>query len=656
MTRRIAIFLTSVFLFQFPALVFAQANSWTNPTSGNWQDPYWSLGVLPGTNQTILFTNEGVKVLTIGANTAENFPETMNVDSITVSSPPGSGNILLLNYAGFQTPLKARQMLIGSNSIVLMYSSILQMSGYSLFSIDGSFFQDVNSQVSANYGIYIGGSYNLLSGVLYSTDEAIDGLGTFTQSGGTNKSGVVLNIGLSADTPAVEAPEYNLNGGEFDGPITIRNGGAFNQNGGIANATNGLQIDGNFVLSGGIFNGPVQLPATLEEVPTYANALQTGGTNQGSLVLGLPFPAEIYAGYNNQLEYYNCQDTPDYGGTYTLSNGVLISSGTSITANGAIEQVGGVDIVNGTLSLEGTLYYTYYWTCEGGCDHWFVGCAKAATYSLTGGSLSVTDLNIGAVGDMNQSGGTNVIFGNLTLSGPASPYGAAYFGNYDLSGGLLAASNISIGSGKFSQSGGHLVVGNLSGFFTQTGGNITQSGLLALGSGIQVAAGNQQFGQLQLDNSSILTLPSGACLIQFADSSAIAWSTNTQLLIQNWSGSQQIIFGSNSAALTPQQVSQIQFQNPAGLAPGTYPARILATGEIVPMLPLKLQIGGSLSNGAISLQVQGDIGQNYEVDVSTDLVNWSSWTTVSNSTGTISLSDSEATNFPQRFYRVRLIP
>ena len=48
----------------------AQTNSWTNSVSGKWQDAHWSLGQLPGTNQTILFTNAGWKALEIGPDTA----------------------------------------------------------------------------------------------------------------------------------------------------------------------------------------------------------------------------------------------------------------------------------------------------------------------------------------------------------------------------------------------------------------------------------------------------------------------------------------------------------------------------------------------------------------------------------------------------------
>src|SRR5712671_6365131 len=104
----------------------SQPNSWTNSVSGYWEDQYWSLGLLPGSDQNILFTNAGWKALGIGPNTAQNFPQTLTVRSITLSSPANSFNTLLLNYAGLQTPLTAA-LTVGSNSAVVMLSSALQV-------------------------------------------------------------------------------------------------------------------------------------------------------------------------------------------------------------------------------------------------------------------------------------------------------------------------------------------------------------------------------------------------------------------------------------------------------------------------------------------------------------------------------------------------
>src|SRR6185436_1240614 len=59
------------------------------------------------------------------------------------------------------------------------------------------------------------------------------------------------------------------------------------------------------------------------------------------------------------------------------------------------------------------------------------------------------------------------------------------------------------------------------------------------------------------------------------------------LIIQGWNGSasgggqHQLTFGSSLSGLSG-QLAQIRFVNPGGMPAGTYPARILATGEVVP--------------------------------------------------------------------------
>ncbi len=73
----------------------AQVNSWTNPASGYWEEQNWSLGTLPGPEQSILLTNAGWKALAIGPNTVRDYPQTLSIDSLTVSSPIDSFNVLL---------------------------------------------------------------------------------------------------------------------------------------------------------------------------------------------------------------------------------------------------------------------------------------------------------------------------------------------------------------------------------------------------------------------------------------------------------------------------------------------------------------------------------------------------------------------------------
>src|SRR3954465_7490621 len=82
-------------------------NSWTKPTSGNWEEPYWSLGQIPNHNQDgVAFNNPGWKALAIGANTSANFADSLWIKNLLVESPTDSANQLLLNYAGLAVPLR----------------------------------------------------------------------------------------------------------------------------------------------------------------------------------------------------------------------------------------------------------------------------------------------------------------------------------------------------------------------------------------------------------------------------------------------------------------------------------------------------------------------------------------------------------------------
>src|SRR5688572_8818933 len=83
------------------------ANTWTKPTSGNWEDPSaWSLGVLPNSSQSVLITNSGWKAVAVNSSTPINFPNAMTVDSLTIRGAWDTFNTLLLNYAGTAVPLR----------------------------------------------------------------------------------------------------------------------------------------------------------------------------------------------------------------------------------------------------------------------------------------------------------------------------------------------------------------------------------------------------------------------------------------------------------------------------------------------------------------------------------------------------------------------
>jgi hypothetical protein len=95
-------------------------------------------------------------------------------------------------------------------------------------------------------------------------------------------------------------------------------------------------------------------------------------------------------------------------------------------------------------------------------------------------------------------------------------------------------------------------------------------------------------GTLVLSGDGDIALGDAAAVVRFANNSAQTWTTGKRFLILDWNGSltgggsEGVFFGTSATGLTPAQLAQVNFINPAGFDPGTYPAAILATGEVVP--------------------------------------------------------------------------
>jgi hypothetical protein len=611
------------------------SNAWISLSSGNWEDMNWSLGQLPAPGQDVLLTNAGWKAISIGAATVQNFPQTLNPASVVLSSPTNSYNLLLLNYAGFQSPLSVQQLVINSNAALTSLSSALNVNNSmgGAFSVGGALNQGDYSVVSAS-GLHIGdvgpGVYNLTNGTLLVTvTQAIGGnfSALFNQFGGDNYPGNVLLL---------PGGEYDLYGGSLTTSNLIYRGwsGSFKQFGGSSKPTSMFVTLGSYLLAGGTFAcSDVELPGvtSIYDYADLGNFLQTGGTNfTGLLSVGHEPP------YNNASAW----------GGYTLSNGVLITSDVSIGPYGDFAQSGGWHTV-GALGLYGDIVDYYQ--------------ASTANYELSGGWLSTPGLGLG-IAVFTQTGGTNQIAGDLAFE---SLVGYGTYTEYNLSGGLLVTSNTTVNGsmdGGFFQTGGAQIVSNLltvsgsnsenygysrfAGYvlsggqlttkdirvdsgatFHHTGGVLINNGTLTLASGTWEAnTDDQQFGALWLglgqggSNSSVC-LPSGAAILRFANSSGNAWSNQASLIIENWNGSpagggaHQIYFGANAGGLSSPQLAQVQFHNPGGIA-GTYPATILPTGEIVPARFLaSRQSGASLvfswAPGMV-LQASANVAGPYE--------------------------------------------
>lgn len=596
----------------------AQTNSWTSSTSGNWEDANWSLAALPGTNQTIVVTNHGWKAVAIGPNTSLNFPATMSIGPLEVTSPgTDTVNTVMLNYAGFTTPFVVGNVHIGTNAQLVVLQSALNGG---LMTVDGTVIQGALSRVTTGLTLSGTGIYDLTNGVLNGGFEYISG--RFHQEGGSNYCFYLGDYGGDYELLGGDVV-VSYDGGELHGNF-IQSGGTMNSYLAVGRAGIGGAY---YELSGGMLTCPgLEVPGS-SGIGTASDSslmLQTGGTNlTGNLNIGADSVPILYI--------------PMGFGRYTLTNGVLVDSAVTITGRGSMLQYGGVHSNANLTTTESEFFdweqpghdsYTYY-------QHGY--------YILGGGLFAGGSVNLDP-GDFSQSGGVCQIT-NLEMSG----------GLFTLSGGQLTVSNISLSGGAN---------------FLQTGGTLVQSGIFTLaGAELTAGPGMLPFGQMQLTSNSVIALSPGESVWHFANSSGMTWSNAARLIITNWNGSlaggglQQVIFGQDNTGLTSNQLGQVTFANPAGVVPGMYPAVILPNGEIIPdpqataskVLPPQLTMTPS-GSGAMQVQLQGAAGRAYVIQTSSNLIDWTPWTNEFNTNGTFDVMDAGATNCPQRFYRAVLQP
>ncbi len=260
----------SILVLLMPGLVsIASAqviNSWTNATSGNWQDPKWSLGIRPGSSQTIMLTNQGWKAVAIGANTTQNFPQSLNVSNVFLGGYTDSFNVLLLNYAGYEVPLTAGSITVGSNSAMTILASAVNVTntGNSRLEVGGTVnqgeFPAVNTSI-LSLGNIGPGIYNLTNGTLTVVTGYVGGAftGQLNQYGGYNSVSTLRIMGTIYGQGG--AGEYDLYDGALGGAVELHNGALMKQSGGTF--VGSVWFDGTYELDGGLFtNANLAIPTT----------------------------------------------------------------------------------------------------------------------------------------------------------------------------------------------------------------------------------------------------------------------------------------------------------------------------------------------------------------------------------------------------------
>jgi hypothetical protein len=595
---------------QSATLAAGQTNEWTKATSGYWEEPFWSLGQLPAMDQALVaFMNPGFKALAIGENTTMNFSNALAIRNLVVEGPTNSLNQLLLNYAGLTVPLSvSSDFNLGTNASLVSYYSALRggnlyLSSPASFSV-GSTVDFGMIEVGANAPAELTLSNATLSANLLILNHSQDGAGTVDQVGGSSQ---VSNLQLfSGSAYRLESGSFvvsNLDLQSLDGDGTAQftmSGGAMEVQGPLRLGrpsfippSTSLNAHGEFLLQDGDFR-------CSEMDFLNGRFTQTGGTN---LTVKMAVPLLDYS----RGEYFLI------GGTLVSSNVALGAVLSPFTPSGSANfvQSGGIH-TNSNMTLFGDVRqqavtpFGSYWLSGGllvsGSVHLLSGA-----FSQTGGTNYIQELTLDEAGSFVLSSGS-LVTSNTTLntcccvmSKFIQNAGSHTVQNrlqmqdfviYELRDGTLTASNFDLGPG---------------GTLRVTGGALSNSGLFTIRGGKLVAGGGQthQLGQLEVVGvqasicSSIQPVVSSLdmglgggtspSVLRFRDSRDIAWSG--PFLILNWSpstngfGLDHIFVGTDAQGLTPAQLSLVAFVDPTGWPRGNYAARILGTGEIIPLMP-----------------------------------------------------------------------
>jgi hypothetical protein len=613
-----SLFLT--FFLSCPTLSGQATNNWIKPSSGNWEEaPAWSSGI-PNSAQAVQIANAGWKAVQITHTTAVNFPGSMTVGSITVSSPADTMNTLIMNNVGVASPLTANEVTVGTNSTVLMLSSSL-LANYVM--VNGTFNQGFFSGVTVTNNLGLGngvsGTYNLSNGTLtvFGIEAVgISGNSTFNQEGGFHLANLLL---------VPQSGHFKLRGGQLGGRVQIA-GGSLEQTGGD------LSLD------------------ALWLVGSYSSLVQNGGTSSiGTASVG------------------DVSSAPNPPSSYILSNGVAVfNSDLTIGTIGVFDQEGGSNTIAGTVWVDSDVSRPF--------------APIRGRFTLNRGMLSSHGMDVAGV--YSQGGGTNQVAGDLRITGAAysacslssgwlatsNTYMYGDSGNFIQTGGRHQVAGTLLVTGgaepAYGMDGGEVIAPTIEityGTFAHRGGTVSNATLLRLRGWWEEFAGNQKFGQLQMGaTDGSLWFGTNAAILRFANSSGQAWGGGI-LHIRNWSGSlsggggNQVIFGNSSGGLTPAQVAQIRFD----YYPSTqYPAKILPTGEVVPnpnggpYAPTGLTAQGFSANQINLAWTDNSLDETgFKIERSLDGTNFTEISAVGSNTTTF--FDAGLVPMTTYFYRVR---
>lgn len=686
-------------------------NVWINPASDKWElAPNWSQGVPSSAQAALLITNANSKTITIDATTAASNSANgcLAIGGLTILSPNGSTNTLNMVNAGFASPLHVLNSLtITNGSAMSITNSALQVDGD--MRVDGRFTMQPDTQVvMSNTSMYVGsvatgqvtmsgGAMNVRTLVVASN---LFSVGTFTMTGGSLLYSNMF-LGMASNTSAsawltggdfvTTSKTFSITIGRFgNAQMTVSNGATvrswITRLGAGNSAVGTLTVAGGNADLGGLFIGD----SSNATAAAWISSGQLAATNQGITIASSYSVAQM-----------------------TISNATVLAGnqfgGTTFDVGAGSYCTGVLTMCAGTLS---SLSLTDYWyvgfssgskgsvwigggtvTATNGNGYLFLGLSGAGEWVLTNGSVAVANLYeglLGGTGTLTIAGGSFTVMSNAIIGGASStvwvtggqlltPNGTFVLGNYGpssmtVSGGVAVAREMIISSnntaaGVLSISGGQvtvfdsLVVGdcasNAIGQITVNGGtlyvtNATHTGYLDLRGGtLTVSSGALVADKLVMTNSCGRFVKNGGSVTIASLQLDPALDADADGIPNGYEQSHGLdpldsingVIDSDGDGLTDLQ-EYLTGTEPTNSASAF---RITSIAQVGTNVLVTWTMGTGKTN---ALQRTAGASGSYATNGFSDIF------TVTNTVGGITnyLDLGGATNFPSRFYRVRLVP
>jgi len=473
----------------------AITNSWTLGASSKWEfGANWSAGVPSSLNDANVISNGTTKTITIDAVTvlSNSINGCLTISNLVVSAPAGAVNTLQLTNAPGATLRVLDGASLDMRTVLLIRDAALQVDGVAgdEFDMDGTAFLLSGSMTGTNVFTAVGaagnGSLTVSNGTLSLRDAyfAFDAgsRGTLTAAGGTCQFSQSLDLGVESaaiGTVWVTGGTFILTnastfvGDSGSGRMTVSNGTVLLKDVYVALDSS----SGSLTVAGGINQllsllDIATLDATLGTVTvTGGRLIQTNGTTtvgdggDGRMIVSnaIWLARDIVVANAN-----GSQGALTVGaGTNTFSS--FLSIGRSTGSAGAVWVKGGqLTVTNGITS---------------------VGAAGTGQMTISNGTTLLQQVivasNVTARGTLTIIGGTNSIWSALLVGARA----CAATGTVTLAGGLLCVTNatgtavLEVRGGTFTISGGtllvdKLVVTNACGRFVRNGGTISTGSLV----------------------------------------------------------------------------------------------------------------------------------------------------------------------------------